>query len=88
MVGWTLRILLFLLVLRLLLRFLRGVYQGMMGPPAEDTRSVALVRDPVCGTYVPRGKALVSRAGGDTHYFCSEDCRDTFEGRGRRRTGA
>jgi uncharacterized protein len=85
MVGWTIRILLILLVIRLVLRFLRGVYQGMMAPP-PDTRSVALVKDPVCGTYLPRAKALLSRAGGDTHFFCSEGCRDEFEGRGRRGT--
>jgi uncharacterized protein len=88
MLGWTIRILLILLVIRLVLRFLRGVYQGMTVPPAQETRSVALVKDPVCGTYLPRAKALVSHAGGDTQFFCSAGCRDQYEGRGRGRTRA
>lgn len=40
--------------------------------PAED-----LVRDPYCGSYVPRGEAVAS---GD-HFFCSEKCARLFLGR-------
>jgi uncharacterized protein len=78
MLAWTIRILLILLVIRLVLRFLRGVYQGMIAPPAEEVRAVPLVKDPVCGTYVPRAKALVAGAGGETQFFCSEECRDRY----------
>jgi uncharacterized membrane protein YraQ (UPF0718 family)/YHS domain-containing protein len=35
-------------------------------------------RDPVCGMTVDRRKALSVTAGGRTHYFCSEACRDHF----------
>ena len=40
--------------------------------------AVKLVRDPVCGTFVPARSALSARAGGTTHYFCSEACRAKF----------
>ncbi len=35
--------------------------------------------DPVCGMTVERAKAVTAEQGGKTHYFCSEECRDTFE---------
>ena len=44
--------------------------------PARGTASVPLVRDPVCGTYVVRAKALTAGSGDQTQYFCSEKCRD------------
>ena len=40
--------------------------------------SVALVKDPVCGTYIRRVDALSARAGAKTHYFCSERCQQAF----------
>jgi YHS domain-containing protein len=40
--------------------------------------SVPLVRDPVCGTYVVRTKALTVGSGDQTQYFCSEKCRDQY----------
>ncbi len=35
-------------------------------------------RDPVCGMSVDKRKALNAERDGQTHYFCSEHCRDTF----------
>jgi YHS domain-containing protein len=40
--------------------------------------SVPLVRDPVCGTYVVRAKALTDGSGDRMQYFCSEKCRDEY----------
>jgi YHS domain-containing protein len=37
-----------------------------------------LVRDRVCGTFVPRAKALSLRSGDEEHFFCSAGCRDRF----------
>ena len=37
-----------------------------------------LKKDPVCGTYVATTTALRKSANGETHYFCSADCRDKF----------
>lgn len=70
---WTLVI---MLVVRAVLRLSRGILQG-----AGYTRgggnppSVALVKDPVCGVFVPKVKALTAGSGDDLKYFCSEKCR-------------
>ena len=35
--------------------------------------------DPVCGMRVDRDRAVTAAFGGKTYFFCSEDCRQTFE---------
>jgi len=42
------------------------------------TRSVAMVRDPVCGTFVLPDRAVALVDGGERIYFCSDACRDTY----------
>jgi YHS domain-containing protein len=39
-------------------------------------------RDPVCGMKVDRSRALTLQSGARTLYFCSEGCRQAYEGRG------
>jgi len=58
------------------------------GPAPEGPRRAApcsggrMVRDRVCNTFVPDGRALVVADEGTKHYFCSEKCRAEFlEGR-------
>jgi YHS domain-containing protein len=75
LLSWLLRLILLLVVVRLVWRFVAGLLEGITGPGRE---AVALVKDPVCGTYVVRDKALVARSGGDTAWFCSERCRDAW----------
>ena len=48
-------------------------------PPARDT----MVRDRVCNTFLPRDRALSTRVGDETHFFCSEACRSRFLERSR-----
>jgi YHS domain-containing protein len=43
------------------------------GPP-----SVGLVKDPVCGVFVPRSQALTVGSGGEARFFCSEKCRSEW----------
>lgn len=38
----------------------------------------AMVRDRVCRTFLPRGRALMLRLAGEEYFFCSEDCRRAF----------
>jgi YHS domain-containing protein len=83
MTGWILKIIVFLLVLRLVLRFVMGLLQGLAGDGGSRSNgssraSQPLVRDPVCGTYVPRSRALTVGSGETTRYFCSEQCRETY----------
>lgn len=55
-----------------------GAGPGGAGPGGAGVASVPLVRDPICGTYVVRAKALTAGSGDQTQYFCSEKCRDQF----------
>ena len=88
MLGWIIRLLLLALVLRAVSSFVSGLRKGVFGPgqgqvprPDQPRKSMSLVRDPVCGTYVEPSRALSSSTGGTVHYFCSEDCRRTFSQR-------
>ena len=45
-------------------------------PPAAGE----LKKDPVCGTFISVATAFQKFAGGQTHYFCSTECRDKFKG--------
>ncbi len=77
--GWMLRLLFAVLIIRLIWKFVAGAVSGAGEPRRRTARpEVALVRDPVCGTYVEPSRALSIRAGGATHYFCSEECRQSF----------
>ena len=81
MIGWVLRAVLLLIVLRLVLRFVMGLLQGLAPDGAAAGGRGAtqhLVRDPVCGTYVPRTRALTMGSGAATRYFCSERCREAY----------
>jgi YHS domain-containing protein len=49
-----------------------GSGDGPWSAPAE-------ARDPVCGKLVPTASAKSSLWEGHAYYFCSQDCRDTFE---------
>jgi len=87
MIRWVLNIIVLLLLLRLALRFVLGLLQGLASPAGTGTAgrastgqpatiAGALVRDPVCSTYVPRETAIAVRVGGETRYYCSAACRD------------
>ena len=84
MIRWILTAIALLLLLRLVLRFVFGLLQGLAAPSSGSgsgrggaTRIAGeLVRDPVCGTYVPRESAIAMRIGGELRYYCSTACRD------------
>lgn len=38
----------------------------------------AMVKDPICGTYVDKESDIRVRQGDTTHAFCSYECRDKF----------
>lgn len=78
--GWMLLRLLFAaLIARLIWKVVGGALSGGPDARARGAKSgVALVRDPVCGTYVEPSRAIRIRAGGTTHYFCSKECQRSF----------
>lgn len=48
--------------------------------PSTDRRGESMVKDPVCGTYLPPGDAVTLRRHGETLHFCSTECRDKYLG--------
>lgn len=78
---------LFLLVARAFWNLVAGVILGASAPPVQrrtrrgvPERGVQMVRDPVCGTFLPPSEALtLSGRSGSVHYFCSETCRRRFD---------
>jgi YHS domain-containing protein len=87
MIRWILNLIVVLVLIRLVLRFLFGLVQGLTAPSSQDApargsagsrgavKAVALVRDPVCQTYIPSEGALTAIVDGETRFYCSEACR-------------
>jgi len=77
-------ILLFLLVAflaRAISRLFAGFMEGMTGTTRRTRvpeRGVAMVRDPVCGTFVVPDRAVLLMEGSDRVHFCSDNCRDKY----------
>jgi YHS domain-containing protein len=62
-----------------ILRKLRSrVAPSPQGDRPRQPELVSMVRDPVCGTFLPEGKALQIQATHGTVSFCSSDCRDRY----------
>jgi hypothetical protein len=84
---WILRIVVILFILRLLLHtlFPRQMQAPRPGgrQPAKRRERIggALVRDPHCGTYIPKSRAIVVGAGANAQHFCSAECRDAHAAR-------
>jgi YHS domain-containing protein len=79
MVGWVIRLLLLFFILRAISRLVHGIVDGMRPPRDNQPAAVPLARDPVCGTFVVPSRAVTTGSGADTRFFCSENCRRTFE---------
>jgi YHS domain-containing protein len=46
--------------------------------PNTDGFGGELVKDPVCGMFISPATAQKKVVQGETHYFCSPECRDKF----------
>lgn len=60
-----------------------GKKQMTHSPPPTSPRGYGevddvMVKDPQCGAYFPRRKAVRARIGGRELEFCSEECRDRY----------
>lgn len=83
------RTLLIFLVLVILYYSLKTVVRAAFKAyRAEDgrrrLRGQDMVRDPQCGTYIVKDRAVFRRIGGRTEHFCSERCARQHEERNRR----
>jgi YHS domain-containing protein len=83
-----LRVLLFMLLVffvsRAVWRLLDGIVEGASGGTSRNRpplRSAAMVRDPVCGTFILPSSAVTLVDGRNRLYFCSEACRDKYRAR-------
>ena len=79
-------IVLAIFVARAFWRFVDGIAAGVRGRPPRGkgqvpSRGVAMVRDPVCGTFVLPDHALTIVEGRSRVFFCSDACRDTYQAR-------
>ena len=70
------------LIGRALWRLLDGIIEGATGQRGRagqvPQRGVQMVRDPVCGTFVVRDRALTLTDGRTELFFCSDVCRDKY----------
>lgn len=67
-----------LVVLYFLLRSAIRELKGKKEPDPALTGNNDMLQDPVCRTYVPREAAVSASIGGQTYFFCSQDCAQTF----------
>ena len=91
MLRYLLLLILFAIVARAFWRIVDGVLEGMRGAPPQAGRAAAsatpgtpgvpMARDPVCGTFVVRDRAIAIGAGDRRLYFCSVACRDKYQAR-------
>lgn len=80
MIRFILLAILLIIIARLFWRLVDSVMEAARGPRGDrgPGPAVKLVRDPVCGTYVPARAALSATAEGTMYYFCSEACKAKF----------
>jgi uncharacterized protein len=86
LLRYVLIFLLGMLILRALGKMLAGLIAGASPDPGRRSgppdRGVQMVRDPVCGTFLPPDTAVsLAERGGAVRYFCSEKCRDAYRTR-------
>jgi len=83
LILWVLRALIILLVLRFVLQLVFGSAKPAQRrkrrhDKAPERLGGELVRDPQCGTFVPKTRAIAVGSGPETKYFCSTTCRDKY----------
>jgi len=78
------KLVIFLLVGYFALKTIKGIFgQGTSarmeanGRRSEEIDDL-MVKDPNCQTYIPRRDAVQAEQNGETYYFCSRECRDTY----------
>jgi YHS domain-containing protein len=79
------RVIVLTILLIILYFMVRSALRGLFGKAKDVARvqssglSSELVQDPICGMYVPKEGAYFFRQGNQTHFFCSDSCRISYE---------
>jgi YHS domain-containing protein len=85
MVRIALLLVLFIVVARAFWRVVDNVIEAATGEPRRGggvrAQSVAMARDPICGTFVVRERALSLTDGATQVFFCSDACREQYRAR-------
>ena len=84
-----------IIILGVLFFILYWIIKGIFSRPAEKiagkrgthigTEEI-MVKDPECGIYVPKSDAITSSLGGQSLYFCSEECLDRYRMRDKKQS--
>lgn len=64
------------------LRFVLRIFFAVNSVRKEEAKKVdgaQMHLDPACGIYVASETAVIAKIAGEQHYFCSEECRDTYK---------
>lgn len=56
-----------------------GAVRRPVEPGASASKTKALFRDPVCGTYVAEDISYLLEQGTETLHFCSRDCMEHYQ---------
>ncbi|WP_417911005.1 YHS domain-containing protein [Candidatus Electronema sp. PJ] len=54
------------------------LFQQQQEQEKNETAEDVLVEDPVCRVLIPKRQSVRLRHNGETYYFCSDACCDTF----------
>ena len=80
MLRLALLLILFIFIARAFGRVVDGVIEGVSGKGATPARpGVQMVRDPVCGTFLLRDRAVTLTDRRQQVFFCSTTCRDKYK---------
>ena len=67
-----------LLAFLLILFFYYRIYKKRRLNRKEKVRITEMVKDEICGVYLPKEEALKVEIEGKVYYFCSQECKDAF----------
>ncbi len=67
-----------LYVIFLLVRFFQSIGKAASKGTAPSRERGMMVKDEVCGLYLPREEAVREVVDGKERFFCSDDCRRKF----------
>ena len=84
MARFVLLLVLCMFLARIFWRSVDAFIEGATGrsrPGRAPQRGMAMVRDPICGTFVLPDRALMLVDGRSRLFFCSEACRDKYRAR-------
>jgi YHS domain-containing protein len=66
------RLIIYLVLIYIAVKLIRRILAPLQVKTADETEE--MVKDPECGTYIPKKDALVKKIKGEKWPFCSDEC--------------